>query len=92
MFVSDAHLYVPREIRWSRVLAVRFTAMRRRKPLRRRFMRDLRKLLPIIGLALTFAATVATAELTTLAVPTGGDQGPAAQVVQTTIATVAMLD
>ncbi|MDH4017392.1 MAG: hypothetical protein OEV20_08635 [Actinomycetota bacterium] len=92
MFVSDAHLFVPREIRWSRVLAVRFTSMRRRKPLMRRLMRDVRVLLPIAGLVFTFVATVLTAEIATLAVPTGSDQGPAAHAVQATIATVAMLD
>jgi hypothetical protein len=86
MFVSDAHLYVPREIRWSRVLAVRFTAMRRRKPLARRLMRDVRAMLPVAGLVMTFAVTVATAEFTSIAVPTGAEQSPAVQSVQDSVA------
>ena len=87
MFVSDAHLFVPREIRWNRVLAIRFSALRRRKSLRRRIMRDLRKVLPVLGLALTFAATLATTELVLLLVPSRFDhQGAMTQLVQTTLA------
>jgi len=88
MFVSDAHLFVPREIRWSRVMAVRFSATRRRKSLARRLKRDLRVLLPVLTLAFTFATTVVTAELATILVPTGATQSPGAEAMQQTVARI----
>lgn len=86
MFVSDAHLFVPREIRWSRVLAVRFSALRRRKSLARRLKRDLRAALPVAALVFTFASTMVTAELATLLMPTGAPQSPSAEAVQQSVA------
>lgn len=86
MFVSDAHLFVPREIRWKRVLAIRWTATRRRKSILRRIRRDARMLLPVAALVFTFAMSVVTAEFATIIVPTGAEQSPAVQAVQGTVA------
>jgi len=86
MFVSDAHLFVPREVRWKRILAIRWTGSRRRKSLMRRIRRDARMLLPIAALVFTFAMSVATAEIATIVVPTGAEQSPAVQAVQGTVA------
>jgi hypothetical protein len=79
MFVSDAQLFVPSEIRWSPILAVRFSSSRRRKSLSRRLWRDARTLLPIAALVLTFALTVAMSQFATLLVPTGAPPSPIAE-------------
>lgn len=89
MFVSDAHLFVPRAIRWDPILAVRWSADRRRKRLMRRLMRDVRVTLPVLALVVTFAMTVVTAEFATLVVPTSATQSAMADAVQSNFA---MLD
>ena len=89
MFVSDAHLFVPREIRWTPIMAVRFATARRRKRFMRRLMRDVRMGLPVVALVATFLLTVFAAELATVMVPTGSEHGP---VVTALHSTVALLD
>jgi hypothetical protein len=69
MFVSDAHLYVQREVNWKSLLALRFTNHRRRKSLMRRVRRDLRTALPFVALVFTFVVTLATAEFANSAKP-----------------------
>ncbi len=86
MFVSDAHLFVPREIRWTPIMALRYTASRKRKSLMRRLKRDIRMVLPALALACTFAVTLATTELAIIVVPTGAEQSPGVVQVQETMA------
>ena len=87
MFVSDAHLFVPREIRWKPIMAIRFTSARRRKRLTRRLMRDVRVSLPMVALAVTFVLSIFFAELaTTVMAPTGPEHGPMATALHSTVA------
>ncbi len=88
MFVSDAHLFVPREIRWTPIMALRFSAARRRKSLARRLKRDIRVVLPVFALVFTFAMTVMTAEFAKIVVPTGATQSPGAESVQAAVARI----
>lgn len=89
MFVSDAHLFVPKQIRWSPILAIRASSARRRKSLMRRLKRDLRIVLPVAALAVTFALTVAVVEIAAMAGPTSAQQSPMTALQRTTLA---MLD
>jgi len=86
MFVSDAHLFVPREIRWKPIMAIRFASARRRKSLKRRLMRDVRTSLPFAALLLTFALTIFTAQLATVIVPVTSDHGPVLTALHSTVA------
>jgi hypothetical protein len=86
MFVSDAHLFVPREIRWKPILAIRFASARRRKRFMRRVMRDVRASLPFAALLFTFAMTVLVAQLATVIVPTNAAHGPMMAALHSTVA------
>ena len=86
MFVSDAHLFVPREIRWKPILAIRFASSRRRKRFVRRLMRDVRMSLPFVALIFTFAMTVFAAQLATVMVPTNAAHGPMMTALHSTVA------
>ena len=86
MFVSDAHLFVPREILWKPILAIRFASARRRKRFMRRVMRDVRTSLPFAALIVTFAMTVFAAELATVIVPTTSAHGPMMTALHSTVA------
>lgn len=86
MFVSDAHLFVPREIRWKPIMAIRWASSRRRKRLMRRVMRDVRVALPVVALVATFVVTIFVAELATVMVPTGSGHGPVATALHSTVA------
>ena len=86
MFVSDAHLFVPREIRWKPIMAIRFASARRRKRFMRRVMRDVRMGLPLAALILTFAMTIFAAQLATVIVPTSSSHGPMMTALHSTVA------
>lgn len=86
MFVSDAHLFVPREIRWTPIMAIRFATARRRKSLMRRLMRDVRMSLPLVALIFTFAMTIFTAQLATVMVPATSSHGPMMTALHSTVA------
>jgi len=86
MFVSDAHLFVPREIRWKPIMAIRFAAARRRKGLKRRLMRDVRMSLPFLALLLTFALTVLSTQLATVIAPAASGHGPVLTALHSTVA------
>jgi len=86
MFVSDAHLFVPREIRWKPIMAIRFASARRRKRLMRRLMRDVRMSLPLVALLFTFAMTVFIAQLATVMIPATSGHGPMMTALHSTVA------